>query len=299
MLAAPLIIDACVLHDTRNICSKAICGWTPHRSMTKVTLIQPLSQDNSLGLPLCLEAPIMISFPFLSFRFLSFPFLSFPFLSFPFLSFPFLSLPCLALPCLALPCLALPCLALPCLDLPFLVFSFSSYACGCVVHECCAADRQNVRLAKACRLLKLLLSHLEPAAASCHRVFEYLFTAQVSCCWLQVDVIVSEWMGYALLFESMLDTVLYARDRSALASACSNILQNPKLEVSCSDSNVNFVRLNVPADSDIVEFMCSPFAFAVESQSEAHSPATAESGLLAQTPPLRYTRLPLHLEGGL
>ena len=32
---------------------------------------------------------------------------------------------------------------------------------------------------------------------------------------LQVDVIVSEWMGYALLFESMLDTVLYARDRSA------------------------------------------------------------------------------------
>lgn len=29
----------------------------------------------------------------------------------------------------------------------------------------------------------------------------------------QVDVIVSEWMGYFLLYESMLDTVLYARDR--------------------------------------------------------------------------------------
>jgi hypothetical protein len=28
----------------------------------------------------------------------------------------------------------------------------------------------------------------------------------------QVDVIVSEWMGYFLLFESMLDTVLWARD---------------------------------------------------------------------------------------
>lgn len=28
-----------------------------------------------------------------------------------------------------------------------------------------------------------------------------------------VDVLVSEWMGYALLFESMLDSVLYARDR--------------------------------------------------------------------------------------
>lgn len=29
----------------------------------------------------------------------------------------------------------------------------------------------------------------------------------------QVDVIISEWMGYFLLYESMLDTVLFARDR--------------------------------------------------------------------------------------
>lgn len=29
----------------------------------------------------------------------------------------------------------------------------------------------------------------------------------------QVDVIVSEWMGYFLLYESMLDTVIYARDK--------------------------------------------------------------------------------------
>ena len=29
----------------------------------------------------------------------------------------------------------------------------------------------------------------------------------------QVDVIISEWMGYALLYESMLDSVLVARDR--------------------------------------------------------------------------------------
>lgn len=28
-----------------------------------------------------------------------------------------------------------------------------------------------------------------------------------------VDIIVSEWMGYALLYESMLDSVLHARDR--------------------------------------------------------------------------------------
>lgn len=29
----------------------------------------------------------------------------------------------------------------------------------------------------------------------------------------EVDIIISEWMGYFLLYESMLDTVLFARDR--------------------------------------------------------------------------------------
>lgn len=30
---------------------------------------------------------------------------------------------------------------------------------------------------------------------------------------IKVDIIISEWMGYMLLYESMLDSVLYARDR--------------------------------------------------------------------------------------
>jgi len=30
---------------------------------------------------------------------------------------------------------------------------------------------------------------------------------------MQVDIIISEWMGYFLFYESMLDTVLFARDR--------------------------------------------------------------------------------------
>ena len=29
----------------------------------------------------------------------------------------------------------------------------------------------------------------------------------------EVDIIISEWMGYFLLYESMMDTVLWARDR--------------------------------------------------------------------------------------
>ena len=33
----------------------------------------------------------------------------------------------------------------------------------------------------------------------------------------QVDIIISEWMGYFLLFESMLDSVLFARDKYLLS----------------------------------------------------------------------------------
>ena len=35
----------------------------------------------------------------------------------------------------------------------------------------------------------------------------------------KVDIIISEWMGYFLLFENMLNTVLYARDKW-LVSCC-------------------------------------------------------------------------------
>ena len=46
-------------------------GLDPHRSMTKVTPTELLSQDNSLGLPLGLEAPVMtpngVNFLFFSF----------------------------------------------------------------------------------------------------------------------------------------------------------------------------------------------------------------------------------------
>lgn len=36
---------------------------------------------------------------------------------------------------------------------------------------------------------------------------------EVSLPYPKVDIILSEWMGYFLLYESMLDTVLYARDQ--------------------------------------------------------------------------------------
>ncbi len=34
----------------------------------------------------------------------------------------------------------------------------------------------------------------------------------------KVDVIVSEWMGYCLFYESMLDTVIFARDKWLVSS---------------------------------------------------------------------------------
>ena len=36
----------------------------------------------------------------------------------------------------------------------------------------------------------------------------------------QVDIIVSEWMGYCLFYESMLDTVIFARDKWLVSCYC-------------------------------------------------------------------------------
>jgi hypothetical protein len=36
----------------------------------------------------------------------------------------------------------------------------------------------------------------------------------------KVDIIISEWMGYFLLFENMLNTVLYARDKWLVSCCC-------------------------------------------------------------------------------
>ena len=36
----------------------------------------------------------------------------------------------------------------------------------------------------------------------------------------KVDMIISEWMGYCLFYESMLKTVLYARDKWLVSGCC-------------------------------------------------------------------------------
>lgn len=57
----------------------------------------------------------------------------------------------------------------------------------------------------------------------------------------KVDVLVSEWMGYFLLFEGMLDSFIYARDNHLTKNGI--ILPN-RCNISligCSDMGINFI----------------------------------------------------------
>ena len=48
----------------------------------------------------------------------------------------------------------------------------------------------------------------------------------------KVDIIISEWMGYCLLYESMLETVLFARDKWLAEGG----LLFPDKGINCSNS---------------------------------------------------------------
>lgn len=63
----------------------------------------------------------------------------------------------------------------------------------------------------------------------------------------QVDIIVSEWMGYCLLFEAMLPSVLYARDRylrpgGLLVPSHANLWVAPVADAEYVSDNVHFWR---------------------------------------------------------
>ena len=55
------------------------------------------------------------------------------------------------------------------------------------------------------------------------RVCVCVYVCQVD----QVDVVVSEWMGYFLLYESMLDSVIWARDKYLSPGGSSPLLPRP------------------------------------------------------------------------
>ena len=71
-----------------------------------------------------------------------------------------------------------------------------------------------------------------------HSLSHRRHTRSLNCCvcWqvTQVDVIVSEWMGYFLLYESMLDSVIWARDKYlAPGGACFFIFPPVSSFISC------------------------------------------------------------------
>eukprot|EP00243_Klebsormidium_subtile_P004084 TRINITY_DN17864_c0_g1_i1.p1 TRINITY_DN17864_c0_g1~~TRINITY_DN17864_c0_g1_i1.p1 ORF type:complete len:391 (+),score=68.75 TRINITY_DN17864_c0_g1_i1:232-1404(+) len=63
----------------------------------------------------------------------------------------------------------------------------------------------------------------------------------------KVDVIVSEWMGYVLLYESMLDSVLYARDRwlnpgGLMLPSVATLYINPVSDPELYENSIDFWR---------------------------------------------------------
>lgn len=74
----------------------------------------------------------------------------------------------------------------------------------------------------------------------------------------KVDVIVSEWMGYMLLYESMLDSVIYARDKwlapdgVCMPNGCAMMIAGIADQVSPID-------MHVPMRSILVMSNCTCF----------------------------------------
>lgn len=63
-----------------------------------------------------------------------------------------------------------------------------------------------------CRVEDAQISHEVCAKSGCLVTINWNIKKNKNCL-AQVDVIVSEWMGYFLLYESMFESVIYARDR--------------------------------------------------------------------------------------
>ena len=50
----------------------------------------------------------------------------------------------------------------------------------------------------------------------------------------KVDIIISEWMGYFLLFENMLNSVLFARDKWLVSYISILVLISSRLYIACA-----------------------------------------------------------------
>jgi protein arginine N-methyltransferase 1 len=72
----------------------------------------------------------------------------------------------------------------------------------------------------------------------------------------QVDIIVSEWMGYFLLYESMLDTVIYARDKWLASGGL--ILPDKAIMYFCAVEDAHYKADRINWWNDVYGFDFSP-----------------------------------------
>lgn len=74
----------------------------------------------------------------------------------------------------------------------------------------------------------------------------------------QVDVIVSEWMGYFLLYESMLDTVIYARDKWLVKDGTGIVFPDKAVMYMCAIEDGQVKRDRIDFWSNVYGFDMTP-----------------------------------------
>ncbi|KAJ9196945.1 hypothetical protein DTO164E3_4220 [Paecilomyces variotii] len=102
----------------------------------------------------------------------------------------------------------------------------------------------------------------------------------------QVDIIVSEWMGYGLLFEAMFDSVIYARDRY-LAPGGLMVPSHATLRIAPL-ADPDFVASHISFWNDVYGFKMSSMLLGIHDEAQVRvippSSIVADSNLFLQLP---------------
>ncbi|KAL1873768.1 Ribosomal protein arginine N-methyltransferase rmt3 [Paecilomyces lecythidis] len=102
----------------------------------------------------------------------------------------------------------------------------------------------------------------------------------------QVDIIVSEWMGYGLLFEAMFDSVIYARDRY-LAPGGLMVPSHATLRIAPL-ADPDFVASHISFWNDVYGFKMSSMLLGIHDEAQVRvlppSSIAADSNLFLQLP---------------
>lgn len=73
----------------------------------------------------------------------------------------------------------------------------------------------------------------------------------------EVDIIISEWMGYFLLYESMLDTVIYARDKWLKKDGTGQIYPNKATMYLCGIEDADYKEEKINCINILLLLLCN------------------------------------------